>query len=58
MLCVIYQMNSHDICMICCMICRKNLHLSEERIAHIRELSKKEAIYERLASALGSSICL
>lgn len=34
----------------------KNLHLSEERIAHIHELSKKDAIYERLASALAPSI--
>ena len=35
------------------MFFRKNLHLSEERIMYLKELSKKEAIYERLASALG-----
>jgi len=27
--------------------------MSEERIMYLKELSKKEAIYERLASALG-----
>jgi len=37
----------------CWLLCRKNLHLSEERIIYLKELSKKEAIYERLASALG-----
>jgi len=37
----------------CVMFFRKNLHLSEERIMYLKELSKKEAIYERLASALG-----
>ena len=36
-----------------CDVFRKNLHLSEERIMYLKELSKKEAIYERLASALG-----
>lgn len=34
----------------------KTLNLSEERVAYIRDLSKKEAIYERLASALAPSI--
>jgi len=35
---------------------RKTLHLSEERILYLKELSKKDAIYERLASALAPSI--
>ncbi|ESN98874.1 hypothetical protein HELRODRAFT_67429 [Helobdella robusta] len=34
----------------------KELHLSDERIAYLKELSKKEGIYERLASALAPSI--
>jgi DNA replication licensing factor MCM4 len=32
------------------------LHLSEERIMYLKELSTKDAIYERLASALAPSI--
>ena len=40
----------------CVALYSKNLHLSEERIMYLKELSKKEAIYERLASALAPSI--
>ena len=40
----------------CVMVFSKNLHLSEERMMYLKELSKKEAIYERLASALGTSL--
>jgi len=42
----------------CLTLCRKSLHLSEERMMYLKELSKKEAIYERLASALGINISL
>ena len=42
----------------CLTLYRKSLHLSEERMMYLKELSKKEAIYERLASALGINISL
>jgi hypothetical protein len=36
-----------------CFFRSKSVLISEERIEYLKELSTKEAIYERLASALG-----
>lgn len=43
---------SHE-CVFFCNFNSKNLHMPEERIQYLKELSTKDAIYERLASALG-----
>ena len=39
-----------------CLLFRAECRLAEERVAYIKELSKKDGIYERLASALAPSI--